>query len=269
MSKNKVYLTTTLPYVNAAPHLGFAAELCHADIIARYHLLKGDEVFFNTGTDEHGLKIYQAAAAALETPGDFVAAAAAPFKNLLPALGVWSGANFIRTTDAAHAAAAQEFWRRSAAAGDIYKKNYQTKYCVGCELEKTDSELTDGRCSLHPNRELELVEEENYFFRFSKYQKPLSELYEKNPNFVVPESRFHEIRAFVERGLTDFSVSRLRSKLPWGVPVPASSADKPDDDSQTMYVWFDALINYISAIGWPHSAEASRGRIPVTIIMRH
>ncbi len=248
MSKNKVYLTTTLPYVNAAPHLGFAAELCHADIIARYHLLKGDEVFFNTGTDEHGLKIYQAAAAALETPGDFVAAAAAPFKNLLPALGVWSGANFIRTTDAAHAAAAQEFWRRSAAAGDIYKKNYQTKYCVGCELEKTDSELTDGRCSLHPNRELELVEEENYFFRFSKYQKPLSELYEKNPNFVVPESRFHEIRAFVERGLTDFSVSRLRSKLPWGIPVP-------DDPAQTMYVWFDALVNYISAIGWPHDLE--------------
>ncbi|HAO64829.1 TPA: methionine--tRNA ligase [Candidatus Taylorbacteria bacterium] len=128
----------------------------------------------------------------------------------------------------------------------MYKR--QIKYCVGCELEKTDSELVDGKCPLHPHLTIELIDEENYFFRFSKFQKTLLDLYEKNPKFVVPDSRFNEIKAFVGRGLEDFSISRLASKMPWGVPVPG-------DDKQVMYVWFDALVNYISTLGWPENTE--------------
>jgi methionyl-tRNA synthetase len=252
-NKNKFYFTTTLPYVNADPHLGFALELTQADIIARYHALLGDEILLNTGTDEHGLKIYRQALAQGKETQVYVDEYATKFRQLPVALGLTEKLNFIRTTDKHHLAAAQEFWRRATAAGDIYKKNYKIKYCVGCELEKTDCELIDGRCPLHPNLELEIIEEENYFFKFSKYQKPLLELYEKNPNFVIPQSRQNEIRAFVERGLTDFSISRLAKKMPWGVPVP-------NDSDHVMYVWFDALVNYISAIGWPSSAEATEGK---------
>ncbi|MBI2099960.1 MAG: methionine--tRNA ligase [Candidatus Vogelbacteria bacterium] len=241
---SKIYLTTTLPYVNADPHIGFAAELVHADIMARYHLNRGDEVFFNTGTDEHGLKIYRQALAEKKEPPRYVDESAAKFKKLYPALGLWEGLNFIRTTDPHHIAAAQEFWRRCNGAGDIYKKPYQIKYCVGCELEKTESELAYGKCLLHPRLELEIIEEENYFFKFSKYQKPLLELYAARPNFVIPNFRFNEIKALVARGLEDFSISRLAHKMPWGVPVP-------DDPQHVIYVWFDALVNYISAIGWP------------------
>jgi len=260
----KFYLTSTLPYVNAEPHLGFALELVQADVVARYHQLLGEEVFFNTGTDEHGVKIYRRAEEARQTPQDFVDAAAQKFKDLIPALGVLPEINFIRTTDPEHIAAAQEFWRRCAAAGNIYKKNYRLKYCVGCELEKTESELENGRCSIHPNSELEAIEEENYFFRFSKYQKLLLELYEKRPDFVVPPTRFTEVKKFVERGLEDFSISRLKSKMPWGIEVPASPAGGPGDSEQVMYVWFDALVNYIAAIGWPNDSEKFNQWWPVT-----
>jgi len=156
--------------------------------------------------------------------------------------------NFIRTTDEHHIAAAQAFWRLCEENGDIYKKNYQVKYCVGCELEKTESELADGKCPIHPNLELELIDEENYFFRFSKYQQPLLDLYAQNKEFVVPEWRQNEIANFVSAGLEDFSVSRLKEKMPWGVPVPG-------DETQVMYVWFDALVNYISCLGWPCHCE--------------
>ncbi len=243
---NKFYFTTTLPYVNAEPHLGFAAELVHADIIARAALARGEEVFLNTGTDEHGLKVFRNAESAGEAAQAYVDRLASRFRELLPALGIWEGAHFVRTTDAHHVAAAQEFWRRCAAAGDIYKKQYQVKYCVGCELEKTDSELVDDHCPLHPNLELEIIDEENYFFRFSKYQTALQELYSKQSDFVVPEHRYNEIKAFVDRGLEDFSISRLAKKMPWGVPVPG-------DPEHVMYVWFDALVNYVSAIGWPEN----------------
>ena len=249
-----MYLTTTLPYVNADPHIGFALEIVHADIIARYHRACGRDVFFNTGTDEHGLKIFRKAEEQGMDVQTYVDGYAEKFKGLKEALGL-SELNFIRTTDAAHVAAAQEFWKKCAAGSDdagrpyIYKKNYSVKYCVGCELEKTDSELVDGKCSIHPNLELELIEEENYFFRFSAFQQQLLDLYANNdgnhPDFVVPASRFNEIKSFVERGLEDFSISRLASKMPWGVPVPG-------DPQQVMYVWFDALVNYVSAIGWPH-----------------
>ena len=237
------YITTTLPYVNAKPHMGFALEIVKADIIARFWREGGDEVFFNTGTDEHGLKIFREAEKAGVSPQAYVDEYAEHFKALKPALNL-SYDNFIRTTDAHHIMAAQAFWKRCAEKGDIYKKLYRLKYCIGCELPKTDSELVDGKCPLHPKEEIELREEENYFFRFSKYQKPLLELYERRPDFVVPDFRFNEIKAFVARGLDDFSVSRLKEKMPWGVAVP-------EDDAQIMYVWFDALVNYISAIGFP------------------
>lgn len=242
------YLTTTLPYVNSDPHIGFALEIIRADMVVRYQKLMGREVFFNTGTDEHGIKIYRKAQETGKTPQEYVDGYADKFKKLLPALGILPEINFIRTTDDHHVAAAQEFWKVCDKNGDIYKKNYKVKYCVGCELQKTDSELVDGHCPIHPKLELEIIEEENYFFRFSKYQDKLLELYKSNPKLVIPETRLNEIRAFVERGLEDFSISRLSKEMPWGVPVP-------DDDSQVMYVWFDALVNYVSAVGWPNDSE--------------
>ncbi len=245
--KKNFYITTTLPYVNADPHIGFALEIVQADIIARYHGLLGEEVVFNTGTDEHGLKIYRNAQEEGKDVQKYVDENAVKFNDLKKALNV-DFTNFIRTTDPHHMAAAQEFWKRCEKNGDIYKKNYQTKYCVGCELEKTESELQNGVCPIHPNLKLELIEEENYFFRFSKYQKPLLELYEKYSDFVAPAHRLTEIRNFVAAGLQDFSVSRLKSKMPWGVPVPG-------DEAQVMYVWFDALVNYISTLGWPEDIK--------------
>jgi methionyl-tRNA synthetase len=242
------YITTTLPYVNARLHIGHALEFVQADVIARYHKELGDNLFFNTGTDEHGQKIYEKALKEKEDPQAYVDKCAKEFREVLKGLNILSEVNFIRTTDVHHMAAAQEFWRRCDKNGDIYKKNYQVKYCVGCELEKTDSELVDGKCPIHPNLTLELINEENYFFRFSKYQKSLLDLYEKYPDFVLPVHRLREIRNFVAAGLQDFSVSRLKSKMPWGIPVPG-------DEAQVMYVWFDALVNYVSTLGWPEDED--------------
>jgi len=245
--KNKFYITTTLPYVNAEPHVGFALEIIQADVIARYRAIQGDEVFFNTGTDEHGLKIYQKALEEGKEPQKYCDEYAAKFDLLKTKLNL-SYNNFIRTTDKHHIEACQEFWKRCEKNGDIYKKNYKAKYCVGCELEKTDSELVDGKCPIHPNREIEIIEEENYFFKFSKYQQPLLDFYDKNKDFVIPAHRQKEIYNFVKNGLQDFSISRLKTKMPWGVPVPG-------DSEHIMYVWFDALINYISCLGWPQNEK--------------
>ncbi len=241
------YLTTTLPYVNAKPHIGFALEIVQADVICRYHALCGEEVIFNTGTDEHGKKIYEKAQEEGKDVQVYVDEYASSFDSLQSLLDL-SYNKFIRTSDPKHKAAAQEFWKRCDANGDIYKKTYQTKYCVGCELEKTDSELVDGKCPIHPTREIEFVDEENYFFSFSKYQQPLLDLYRQHVDFVIPKNRLQEIYNFVAAGLEDFSISRLKSKMPWGVPVPG-------DEEHVMYVWFDALVNYISTLGWPHSDE--------------
>lgn len=245
---NKFYITTTLPYVNAEPHIGFALELVQADVIARYQKKLGKEVVFNTGTDEHGIKVYRAALEEKKNPQVYVDEYAAKFNALKKAFNL-SWTNFIRTTDPHHIKACQEFWKRCLSNGDIYKKDYKIKYCSGCELEKTDSELVDGCCPLHTNLKLEEISEENYFFRFSKYQKPLLKLYEENPDFVLPDFRFNEIKNFAKQGLIDFSVSRLKEKMPWGVPVPG-------DEAHVMYVWFDALINYISTLDWPSSAPS-------------
>lgn len=244
----KFYITTTLPYVNSEPHIGFAMEIIRADIIARSKKLQGFDVFFNTGTDEHGQKIYENALAKGVDVKTYVDGYAQSFKDLIPLLGLSSDIHFIRTTDDMHIRAAQEFWKRCFDNGDIYKKNYKIKYCIGCELEKQESELVEGRCVLHPNKDLEIREEENYFFRWSKYQQLLLQYYQQNPSFVIPDFRFNEIKAFVERGLEDFSISRLKSKMSWGVPVPG-------DDEHVMYVWFDALTSYISTLGWPDNQD--------------
>ncbi len=250
----KFYITTTLPYVNSDPHIGFAMEIIRADVVARYKSSLGYDVFFNTGTDEHGAKIYENAVKEGVGVQVYVNGYAEKFRNLTSILNIGQ-VNFIRTTDEKHIRAAQEMWKRCFDSGYIYKKNYQGKYCVGCELEKTDSELEDGKCPLHPNRQIEIVDEENYFFAMSKFQLPLLSFYEKNPSFVVPDFRYNEIKAFVARGLEDFSISRLKSKMPWGVPVPGDACDEGDEERHVMYVWFDALTSYISTLGWPEKGD--------------
>jgi methionyl-tRNA synthetase len=241
--KESVYITTTLPYVNSDPHLGHALEFVHADIFARYNKFVGNDVFFNIGTDEHGQKIFDKAKEEGKETQDYVDEYSDRFKNFAEKLDI-GYTNFVRTTDSAHKKAAQEFWKLCDKNGDIEKKLYKVKYCVGCELEKTDSELVEGKCELHPNKDLEIREEENYFFKFSNYQDKLRDFYKEKSDFVVPEHRLNEIKAFVEGGLQDFSISRVKEKMEWGVPVPG-------DEDHVMYVWFDALVNYLSTIGWP------------------
>jgi methionyl-tRNA synthetase len=244
MENKRFYITTTLPYVNAEPHIGHALEFVRADVIARYKKSLGYDVFFNTGTDEHGTKIQEGADKEGIPVQEYVDRNAARFRELYPQLGMSDNIHHIRTTDEKHIKAAQEMWKRCNDNGYIYKKAYKAKYCVGCELYKTDSELVEGKCVLHPGRDIETIEEENYFFAFSKVQEKLQELYRNNPTLVIPDTRFNEIKAFVERGLEDFSISRLKSKMSWGVPVPG-------DDEHVMYVWFDALTSYISTLNWP------------------
>ncbi len=248
MSKT-FYITTTLPYVNADLHLGHALELIRADTIARYKKLVGFQVFFNSGTDEHGMKIFERAKEVGKDPKVFVDEAFKKFKIQVESFGISKDTHYVRTTDERHEKSAQKFWQKVADNGFIYKKNYKTKYCVSCEEEKTESELVDGKCPEHPNRELEIVDEENYFFAFSKFQKPLLDFYKNNPNFVTPQFRYNEAITFVERGLEDFSISRLKEKMFWGISVPG-------DKDHVMYVWFDALTNYISTLGWGTNNES-------------
>lgn len=243
----KFYITATLPYVNADPHVGFALEIIQADVIARHHRKEGYDVFFNTGADEHGVKIYRRAKEAGMEPQAYCDMYAKKFEDLKNILNVTYN-SFLRTTDPKHTRAAQEFWLRCQKKGDIYKKNYQVKYCVGCELEKTESELVDGKCPIHPSLEIEFINEENYFFKYSNYQKQLLDLYKKNKRFVIPQSRLKEITEFTKQGLADFSISRLKEKMPWGVDVPG-------DPKHVTYVWFDALVSYISALGWPNDQK--------------
>lgn len=258
--RNYFYITTTTPYVNADPHIGFALEIVQADVVARHYKQEGYQVLFNTGTDEHGQKIYEKALTEGLDPQTYCDKYAKRFKKLKELLNL-SYTHFIRTTEKHHKEAAQAFWRRcqenkdEAGKPDIYKATYRIKYCIGCELEKTDSELVEGRCPLHPKQELEIREEENYFFRFKRYRKRLLDLYEETSHFVIPPFRLHEISSFVALGLKDFSISRLKSKMPWGIDVPG-------DPDHVMYVWFDALINYISTLGWPEDAEQFKAYWP-------
>lgn len=243
MNKKSFYITTTLPYVNAPLHMGHALEMVRADTIARYKKLQGFDVYFNTGTDEHGIKIFERAKSEGMDVQAFVDKGFDTFKEQLKMFGMTDDIHFIRTTNKNHEKAAQYFWEVVAKNGFIYKKNYEAKYCVGCESEKTDSELENGECKEHPGVKVSTISEENYFFKYSAFGEKLLNFYENNPTFIIPDFRFNEIKTFVENGLQDFSISRLKSKMPWGIPVPG-------DDAHVMYVWFDALVNYISTLGW-------------------
>jgi len=234
----KFYITTSIAYVNAAPHIGFALESIQADVLARWHRQRGDNVFFLTGTDEHGAKIARAAQAAGQEPQVFVDGHAEEFNKLKPLLDLsWN--NFIRTTDQKrHWPNVERLWRQWQANGDLYKKNYRGLYCVGHEAFVTEKDLKDGICQDH-QKAPEVIEEENYFFRLSKYAPQVRELIAKDELLILPEGKKKEVLAFLnQEEIQDISFSRPRKDLAWGIPVP-------DDDSQTIYVWADALTNYL------------------------
>ncbi|OGI90787.1 methionine--tRNA ligase [Candidatus Nomurabacteria bacterium RIFCSPLOWO2_01_FULL_40_15] len=246
MKKHSFYITTTIPYVNADPHIGFALELVQSDAIARYQRLTGKDVFFSTGTDEYGQKIWEASQKEGKDVQDYVDYYAQKFLDLKDILNL-SYNNFIRTTSKEHILAVQEFWRLCDARGDIYKKIYKGLYCVGCENFISERDLVGGKCVLHPTTELEIVEEENYFFKLKNYKKQLLE-YLSNEKSILPDWRRKEAIDFVQNAMEDFSVSRSKKRLSWGVPIPG-------DDTQVMYVWFGAFVNYISTFGWPGKTE--------------
>lgn len=241
------YITTTLPYVNAEPHIGHALEFIQADVMARYKRQKlgKEQVFFNIGTDEHGLKIFQKAAEVGKTPKEFVDYFAARFKDFCELFSI-SYDNFYRTSESYHVPTVHKIWNACMEKGDIYKKQYSGLYCVGCEGFKTEKDLVDGLCPDHGKAPV-LVEEENYFFKLSKYREELLAYFKSNPEFLSPASRLKELENFVAE-LEDISVSRSSDKVPWGVPVP-------NDSTQTIYVWFDALPNYIGAVGYADDEE--------------
>jgi methionyl-tRNA synthetase len=234
----RFYVTTPIYYVNAAPHVGNAYTTLVADAHARYHRLRGHRTHFLTGTDEHGLKMEREAKKQGITPQAFVDRMSQRFREAWAALDVQPDA-FLRTTEARHREAVQKYWRQCEARGDLYLGTYKGLYCVACEDHKTEKDLDEGRlCPIH-KRPVEEVEEPSYFFRLSAYGERLLALYRARPEFVRPEGRLNEVVSFVEGGLRDLSVSR--TSFAWGVPVPG-------DPKHVMYVWFDALFNYLTAL---------------------
>jgi methionyl-tRNA synthetase len=246
---SRFFITTPIYYINAEPHLGHAYTTMVADAVARAHRLMGEDVFFLTGTDEHGQKVERAAKRAGLPTEEFAAGVAAKFRDILPQLDI-SNDDFIRTTEGRHRAASQALWRRVRDKGHIYKSKYEGWYCTVDEVFVPETQLKDGRCPICGNA-VERVSEESYFFRLSAFQRPLLDLYERNPQFVTPESRRNEMLSFIRAGLEDLSVSRTSFK--WGIPVP-------DDPGHVMYVWFDALTNYMTAVGWGDDSAAGRAR---------
>jgi methionyl-tRNA synthetase len=243
----KFYITTAIDYANGDPHIGHAYERIGADAIARFHRLRGDEVRFLVGMDEHAQTVAQKAAERGLTPRQQVDDVAPRFRAMWDRLGI-SYDVFVRTTEERHKAGVRALIKRIVenSPDDFYEKAYRGLYCVGCEAFKQPADVVDGRCVLHPSRVLEPVEERNWFFRLSKYEGFLRRLFTERPEFVQPESRRNEMLALLEQGLEDISVSRAR--LGWGVPFPMPLAD---GQQQTVYVWFDALPNYLTATGFP------------------
>lgn len=234
-------LTTAIAYVNAGPHIGHALEFTQADALARYHRKEGKDVFFLTGTDEHGQKIAQVAKESQLTPKALADQNSPLIRQLCDDLGM-SYSAFIRTTSPEHQAGAQKLWRRLQEANTLYEKEYEGRYCVGCEAFIQEKDLMEGKCAIH-KREPEWVREKNYFFRLSNYSEQIRDLVKKGDLLVYPNSRRNEFLSLCEEGLHDISFSRPKSSLEWGIPVP-------DDPSQVMYVWCDALSNYITALGY-------------------
>ena len=243
-------MSTAIAYVNAAPHIGFALEVIQADVLARYHRLKGDDTFYLTGVDEHGVKLFEAAKAAKMTSQDFVDQNAVKFQALKGVLNL-SNDDFIRTTSGKHKNGAKKIWMEMFKKGDLYKSKYKGNYCVGCEAFIADKDLDEnGFCPNHKKRP-EVLEEENYFFKLSKYSDKIKHAIETDEMKVIPDSRKREILNLIgENGLNDVSFSRPKNVLPWGIDVP-------NDDSQVMYVWGDALTNYISALGYGNEDDTN------------
>src|SRR5882672_4210148 len=253
----KFFLTTAIDYSNGDPHMGHAFEKVGADCIARYRRLRGDEVWFLIGMDEHGQKVAQTAADRGLTPQALTDEVAVVFEATWTELMI-SQDQFIRTTATEHKDGVRDLIERifKNSPDDFYEKAYRGRYCVGCESFKTDAEIVDGKCILHPTRVLEWVEERNWFFRLSKYQRFLEQLLESNPDFVRPEIRRNEILGLLRQGLEDISASR--SRFSWGVPFPRATSD---GEPQTTYVWFDALPNYWTASRF----QGSRARWPANL----
>ncbi|WP_207536858.1 methionine--tRNA ligase [Sabulicella rubraurantiaca] len=244
----RCYLTTPIYYVNDKPHIGHAYTSLAADVLARWRRLSGDEVFFLTGTDEHGQKVEKAARDAGMDPQGFTDRVSTAFRDLTATMG-FSNDAFIRTTEERHRHACQELWKRLADRGEIYLGGYEGWYAVRDEAFYGPDELTerDGVKYAPSGAPVEWVTEPSYFFRLSDWQERLLRFYEEHPDFIAPQSRRNEVIAFVKSGLSDLSISRTSFR--WGVPVPG-------DDAHVMYVWLDALTNYITALGWPEEGEA-------------
>jgi len=244
--KNKFYITTAIAYTNGPPHIGHALEFLQADVIARYHRIMGDDTYFLTGTDEHGSTVVKAAEKNNKDVKIFVDEMAEKFKELTKAYNISNDA-FIRTSDQIrHWPAAQKIWQALAGAGDLYKKNYEGLYCVGHEAFMKKSDLVDGICPLHKT-EPEKIKEENWFFKLTKYKKEVKKKIESGEMKIVPETRKQEILNLIDDA-EDVSFSRPSKDLKWGIPVP-------NDPEQIIYVWSDALVNYISALGYGGNEE--------------
>ena len=240
------YVTTPIYYVNARPHLGHAYTTICADVINRYHQMVTDETFFLTGTDEHGDKIMRAARKENISPRAYVDKISSLFRALWPQLNI-SNDFFIRTTDPAHMAVVKSILQKIYDQGDIYFSEYEGKYCFGCERFYTERELVDGKCPDHETAP-ETVKESNYFFKMSKYQQWLIDHIDQNPDFIRPERYRNEVLAFLREPLDDLCISRPKSRIKWGINLPF-------DKDYVTYVWFDALINYVSALGYPDGAN--------------
>ena len=243
MCSKTYYITTAIAYANAKPHMGHALEFVQADCIARFRQLVGDRVRFQTGMDEHGVKQAETAAEQGITPQELADRNAESFRDLCRLLSV-DYSYFFRTTDReAHWPSCHKLWKRMADQGDIYKREYNGVYCAGCEKFLTDRDIEDGVCPNHPQMELKDVAEENYFFKLSRYSDEIARLIETDELRVYPEKRKNEILSLAREGLKDVSFSRPRTSLQWGIPVP-------DDPEQVIYVWCDALTNYLSGVGF-------------------
>jgi methionyl-tRNA synthetase len=251
---SKYFLTTAIDYANGDPHIGHAYEKIGADAIARYRRLRGDDVHFLIGMDEHGQKVAQTAAQQSVSPAALVDELAQTFAAMWKRLGI-SYDQFIRTTDPIHKAGVKALIERifERNPDDFYEKAYEGWYCVGCEAFKQESEIVDGKCVLHPTRTLEWVQERNWFFRLSRYTDFLRRRLTEHPEFLQPESRRNEMLALINGGLEDVSASR--SRVPWAIPFPRALST---GDAQTMYVWFDALPNYLTATGFPRAGWENR-----------
>jgi methionyl-tRNA synthetase len=255
MPNKKFYITTAIDYVNALPHIGHALEKVQADVLARYHRIQGEKVFFLTGTDENSLKNVRAAEKEKISIKELVDKYAKKFYELRRALNL-SFDDFIRTTEERHIKGAQKLWQ--ACEDDIYKKTYKGLYCVGCEAFYKENELIDGLCPEH-QVEPELVEEENYFFRLSKYKDKLKEIIKRDKIKIIPETRKNETLSFIKSGLEDICISRSSERAKgWGIDVPG-------DPTQKIWVWFEALSNYITAVGYGQDDKKLKEYWPANI----